>query len=416
MTIGNSFDTTEDSGPSVTLGVLSGIRRDAQDNAIRLETSAATNPGQEGGPYFNIHGDLIGLEHNLPKDDDLATLTPIDRIVANYAVSKPNEAIFDRPRMLTPPQSLSETMSQGFAIAAKRARSGVVTVVPSYADAKVDLPALGGLPARRGPISGTLVDATGIVVTALAPFVVEPSAIDVYAADGSKVAGKLLARDFKSGFAVLSIDPAGKSFSVLETRSQASLEIGQFIIVVGAPDGPPEAAITRDGFVTTGILSAQHQIDVFRDALETDAGINMKNAAGAVVDLHGRLVGIAFPPFLPFGQNSGLGFVMPIEAVKALVPRWREGGTIEPAVLGATLSDNAGGGVRIDSVVPDQPAAKADLRAGDAILEADGTKLADRQAFTDFLARKKCAGDPVTLTIARGKDSLTVSLKLGKRS
>lgn len=415
LTIGNSFGSANESSPAATLGVLAAIHADRQGRGIRLETSAATNPGQEGGPYFNLHGDLIGLEFSLPQGDDLATLTPIDRIIERYADVKEVAGAFEKPRVLTPPSTLSETLSQGFAIAARRARPGVVTVIVEPVDPSAKPADFHGVAVRKGPVSGVIVDPSGIVVAPLSAFQLETKSIRAVTHDGRSLPAILLARDFKAGLAALQLDIGSTPLTPLEMRKSDELQLGQFCLALGAPDDPDAPIAARAGFVTTGILSARNQLDAYRDALQTDAGVGVKNAGGALVDLRGRLIGVVLPPALPFGPNSGLGFAMTVETVLANLPRWKSGASCEPAIIGAILAD-AEGGVRVDSVAANQPAAVAGVHGGDVITHLDGVRIDDRQAFSDFLLKHKCAGETLRLTVQRGKDVLTLSILLGKRS
>lgn len=414
LTIGNSFGSANENSPATTLGVLCAIHVDRQGNCLRLETSAATNPGQEGGPYFNLHGDLIGLEFALPRGDDLATLTPIDRIIARYAAMKDFAGAFQKPRVLTPPATLSESLSQAFAIAARRARAGVVTVLVELADPNATAPDFQGVPARKGPVSGTVVDPSGIVVAPLSAFQLEFKSIRVVTHDGRRLPAILLGKDHKAGLAALQAEVGDAPLPVLPPQTSDQLQLGQFCLALGAPDDLDAPIAARAGFVTAGILSAKHQLDAYRDALQTDAGVGVKNAGGALVDLRGRFLGVVLPPAMPFGQNSGLGFAMPAEAVLANLPRWKSGTSCEPAMIGAVLSDGAGG-VRVDSVSAGQPAAAAGVLANDVITHLDGVRVDDRQAFSDYLAKHKCAGDSLKLTLQRGKEVLSISLVLGKR-
>jgi S1-C subfamily serine protease len=415
MTIGNSFGSASESPPAVTLGVIAGITRDAQGNATRIETSAATNPGQEGGPFFDLRGDLVGLEYSLPAGDDLAMLTPIDLVIAHYADVKEIATVFEKPRTSAPPVSLAESLSKGFAIAARRGRSGVVTLVVKRKDENAELPALYGLPIRKGPISGTIVDASGIVVAQLPAFQTSIDSITAHTADGRALKATLLCSDHKAGLAVLQLDLEGRPLPPLEFRQSSELTLGQFCLALGAAYPIEPGGAPNDGFVTTGILSAMHQLDIYRDALQTDAGIGAKNAGGALIDLRSRLIGVVLPPAMPFGANSGLGFALPAEVVLANLPRWKAGVSCEPGVLGVMLSDSPGG-LRIDSLTPGQPAEKAGLRGGDLITHLDGQKVKLRQEFTDYLAKYKCAGDELKVTVARGAEVSTLTAVLAKRS
>lgn len=428
LTIGNSFGSAEESEPAVTLGVLSAVHRDEKGAPRVLETSAATNPGQEGGPYFNADGDLMGIERDLPTSEDLATISPIERIIADYAQLLPEGSPFQKPRALAPPKSQVQILSRAFAIAAERARKGVVTLVITRRKAEPPAPSAEAavatapapepeaplVPVRMGPVTGTILDAKGFVIASSPPFATDIESIEALLADGRRLRATQIARDEKAGLVLLLLDKGdGEALPVLDEAPSGSVRLGQFVAAIGAPHGPPAA---QDAFATFGILSAQHQLDAYRDALQTDAGVNVKNAGGPIVDLRGRMLGIALPPGQPFGQNSGLGFAIPLDALRAVLPAMMAGRSIEPAMVGVLLGDvPGGGGARIESVSPGMPAEVAGVKAGDQVVLLDGTKIRNRREFADFMAKNKSAGDTLKLGILRDGKPLELSLVLIRR-
>ncbi|MBL8767478.1 MAG: trypsin-like peptidase domain-containing protein [Planctomycetes bacterium] len=438
LSIGNAFNTAAESAPAVTLGIVAAIHKDATGRTARIETSAATNPGQDGCPYFDVDGQLVGVFRQQPSLQDLALLTPMDQIRAAYE-SVPGVAdAFPPPRTVTRPRSRARALSTAFHAAAMNARKAVVTLVitraPPPSEPATTTPADGqpaapapeppkpaeapkGPPAllREGAVTGTIVDPQGFVLAPSRQFPDDVTSIEAHTSDGKVYRASILAHDRKAGLALLVLDkPKGVQFDVLESIATSGLQEGQFVIAVAAPHGPP---VARDPFVTVGVVSALHRLDPWRDAIQTDAGTNVKNAGGALVDLRGRIVGIVLSPDWPFGQNSGLGFAMPIDAVVATVERLKSGSDVEPAFLGVTLTDVASPavGVGVAEVTKGMPAERAGLVVGDLIVACDGKPIRDRGEFSDYMARAKCAGDSIKLTLRRGDATLDVVATLAKR-
>ena len=440
MTVGNAFGTAREGQPAVTLGVVASIRSDSSGQALLFETSAATNPGQNGGPYFSTDGKLVGLLRQLGNELDLATVTPIDRIRLAYADSARSTRIFDSVSKLRPQRTKANMLSRAFAIAARRARPLLVTISITRKPAEEESAELAGdandaeseegqqkggkgkkqeqkpfPPIPDGPVTGTIVDPRGFVVAAAAPFGDDVESIEAHLMDGRKFRATVISRDFKAGLALLLLDKSrSDDLPKLQTFPQEDLEAGQFVLAVGAPYGLP---VEAGPFATVGLLSAQHRLDSYRDALQTDAGVNMKNAGGLLVDLHGRALGIVLQPAAPYGQNSGLGFCMPMDALELALPRLKEGRDVAPAYMGVILSNSMEGrqGALVTQVTSGLPAEKAGLRAGDLILRLDNSMIPNRQALTEYLARAKAAGDAMLVLIERGEETLELELLLTRR-
>lgn len=423
VTIGNSFGSAQESQPAATLGLLAAIYRSADGQVDRLESSAATNPGQAGGPYFDADGALIGLARELPNGSDLATVTPIGRVRDAYAGVPGGDRLFDKPSTLGKQMTRARLLSQAFAIAARRARGGLVTLELVRRAAGATATAAEGaekkgppaLPVRKGPVTATLVDARGIALAAAPPFTDDVESIQAHLADGTSTAARVLARDRKIGLVAVILELApGTQLPLLEEAPASELDIGQFTVAVGSPFLPGSA---DPMFVTAGLLSGQHRLDAYSDALETDAGVNGKNAGGALVDLRGRLLGVLLPPALPFGQDSGLGFALPLVRVREILPRLLDGRDVERPYLGVTMAPPPAGkkGALVGEVAADQPAARAGLEKGDLITALDGMPIADPRAFSDYLARSKAAGDALEVTALRGGQAVQLRVVLGKR-
>ncbi len=438
LTVGNAFGTATEGEPAVTLGVVSSIERDDQGVARSIETSAATNPGQNGGPYFDVNGDLVGLAGALPDGRNLARVTPIDRIRRAYGQVAAADRIFRLGPSTSPRRSKAAILSEAFHIAATRARRGVVTIfitqrvategTPGEAEASEPTPDRDGAkrddrsprpapvpsaPIGGGPITGTIVHEDGFVLTAEPPFSDDVESIEVALADGRRFRATLIARDLKAGLALLLLDKdPGVRLEPLPAAPANELRVGQFAIAVGAPHGPP---VDSEPFVTVGIVSGTSRQNRYVDALQTDAGVNVKNAGGVLVDLRGRRLGVLLPAAPPFGHNSGLGFAIPNDVVARILPGLMLGKNSEPAFIGVVLSDAPGGGVLVTEVSAGFPGERAGLEVGDVITRLDGRAIANRSELTDFIWMHKSPNDELRASVLRGNEARELTILLTSR-
>jgi S1-C subfamily serine protease len=197
--------------------------------------------------------------------------------------------------------------------------------------------------------------------------------------------------------------------------------------------------------VTTGIVSAlQRQIDApsgfsISDVIQTDASINPGNSGGPLLDAQGRVIGINSQIATGGGEGSvGIGFAVPIDTAKDLLPRLRKGEDIERAYLGVRMATVTGdladeldlpqdSGALVETVEDGGPAEDAGLRPtlrddlsgeitqpGDLIVSLDGDPVTSADDVVDAVAAKK-PGDTLELELYRGDEKQTVRVELGER-
>jgi len=297
-----------------------------------------------------------------------------------------------------------------------------------------------GLPEQEGTATGSgfLVDNEGTIVTN-AHVVEGASEVTVnFEEDGDPVKATVKGRDPSTDLAVLKVDPAKiPNARPVPLGDSSAAEVGDPVVAIGNPFG-----FTRT--VTTGIVSAvAREIRApngfsISNVIQTDASINPGNSGGPLMDGVGRVIGINSQIATGGGSGSvGIGFAVPINTAKRLLPQLRQGGEIARAYLGivmSPISDDvardlnlpSSEGALVTCVANPGPARKAGLRGGrtgtsagipaggDLIVEVDGQKVSSPEDVSAAIGDDQ-PGDTVTVTYYRGDDRRTTRVKLGKR-
>jgi Do/DeqQ family serine protease len=246
-----------------------------------------------------------------------------------------------------------------------------------------DIPEGGQLPPQQSAGSGVIIDAESGYVLTNHHVVESADEIVVTLADRRRFDAELVGSDADTDIALLKID-AG-NLTEIEMADSATLEVGDFVVAIGNPFGLGQT-------VTSGIVSALGRSGLqvegrFQDFIQTDASINPGNSGGALVDVDGKLVGINTAIVAPAGGNVGIGFAVPVNMAREVTTQLLEYGEVRRGRLGIQIQDvtpdlaealdlDIDRGAVITQVEPGSAAESAGLRAGDVIVEFNGTSVA----------------------------------------
>jgi S1-C subfamily serine protease len=273
--------------------------------------------------------------------------------------------------------------------------------------------------------SGFVVDKNGTIVTN-AHVVDGASKVTVSLSEGGDaIDAKVEGVDNDSDVAVLKIDPSGKNLTVLPLGDSSKAQVGDPVVAIGNPFGLQRT-------VTTGIVSGlQRQVDApsgfpITDVIQTDAAINPGNSGGPLINARGQVIGINSQIQTGGGSGSvGIGFAVPINTVKQLLPKLERGQTVHHAYLGVRMGDltsdrakrlkvPVSDGAVVGLVNNGSPADKGGLKAGDVIVAIDGHKMGDANDVVGYISGKS-AGDGVQVEYYRGTSKHTANVKLVER-
>ena len=272
--------------------------------------------------------------------------------------------------------------------------------------------------------TGFVFDKSGIILTN--NHVVEgANAIEVKLFDEREYAGKVVGTDPLTDIAVVRID--AKDLRPLVLGDSEALEVGDWVVAIGNPFGLSHT-------VSAGIISAKGRNDVkldssgYYDFLQTDASINPGNSGGPLLNLKGQVVGMNSA--IRGGGAQGIGFAIPINMIKQLLPMLLRDGFVTRSALGVDVIDvrqltsedrhvlklaegeKVTGAVIVD-LIAGGAAARAGLEPGDIIVAFDGQPI-DRSAQLQWLASIAGVGRPATLRVRRGGKLFDMGLTLGR--
>ena len=253
--------------------------------------------------------------------------------------------------------------------------------------------------------------------------------IQVTLDDRSVHAAQLIGFEMDKDVAVLKISPpANTKLRPIEISKSSTLKIGQDVLAIGTPFG-------LDRTLTTGIVSGLgRKIESVTGRpidgmIQTDAAINPGNSGGPLLDSDGKMIGMNTAIYSPSGAYAGIGFAVPVDTIRRLIPQIIKYGKAKKASLGLSLLDDYYAkrlgvpGVIVYEIAPNGPADKARIqptsidqygriRLGDVILEIESKPIRTADDILDILESHQ-EGDTMELTLLRQSKKVTVKLQLG---
>ncbi len=278
----------------------------------------------------------------------------------------------------------------------------------------------GNAPERRQEAggSGFVVSPDGLIVTN--NHVIDgATSVRVHLGDRDYPA-EVKGTDPSTDLALLKID-AGHSLRYLELGDSDKTRVGDWVMVIGNP-------LNLDKTVTTGVVSAKGRSiginpdSAFENFIQTDAAINFGNSGGPVVDMDGRVIGIAT------AINAGaenIGFAVPVSTLQEVLPQLRDKGKVTRGYLGVQIQNlnfetaqsfglDSTDGALVGRVEEDTPAAEAGLKHGDVVLSVDGKKIKMTRDLIDYVANKG-PNTKVNLVVLRDGKKIDKVVKLSER-
>lgn len=359
------------------------------------------------------------LKAEKEKDDPLPpNAVPVATSAAAAATPAPTSHA--APEVKTGPLS--------FAPVAKRADPSVVTIYTlgegEDADRGLFTRRRGSGKTLRGLGTGFIVQKDGVVVTN--NHVVEGAGrILVQLSDERRFPARVAGRDPRTDIAVVKIDNV-TDLPAIQLGDSDTLEVGDWVVAIGNPFGLSHT-------VSAGIVSAKGRgrDDVpldpsgYYDFIQTDASINPGNSGGPLLNLKGEVVGMNTA--IRGGGAQGIGFAIPINMVKQLLPPLLRDGHFTRSALGIRILDARDlspedrrelklgdeKGAVIESVEPGGPADKAKLQAGDLIVAFDGQPI-EKSSLLQWKASTAGVGRTVTIRVVRGGKTFDIPVTLGE--
>ena len=266
--------------------------------------------------------------------------------------------------------------------------------------------------------SGFLIDEQGHVMTN-AHVIDDADTVKVKLADDREYRAKVVGKDTKLDVAVLELQNAPHDLPVAALGQSDVLRVGEYVVAIGNPFG-------LGNTVTMGIVSAKGRsigAGPYDDFIQTDASINPGNSGGPLFNLRGQVIGIntAINP-----QGKGIGFAIPIDAAKQVLPQLIATGHVARGRLGVVIQgmdedlakalgmDHPRGAL-VEEVEPGSPAEKAGIKSGDVLLSVDGQDVPHSEELPRMIAAHK-PGTQVKLTIQRDKQTRNVEVALAGMS
>jgi S1-C subfamily serine protease len=324
----------------------------------------------------------------------------------------------------------------------KRAAPGVVFIRAQVVEQSQSPFNFGFPQQQRGEATGSgfVIDRGGTILTN-AHVVAGATKVTVQFADKHVVDARILGRDESTDLAVLKVSATQSELQPLSLGSSANIQVGDPTIAIGNPFGLERTLTTGVVSATKRTIQAPNGFSI-DGVIQTDAAINPGNSGGPLLDATGRVIGINSQIETGGSGNGsvGIGFAIPIDTAKRLVPELAKTGKVDRGFLGiedpltidSSLSDlnlPVDHGVLVQTVTPGSPAAKAGIKGGDIVAQVDGSEVrlggdiitavngksvSTGDTLVNEIARKK-QGDRVKIDVLHDGRKLTVEVTLAAR-
>ena len=275
---------------------------------------------------------------------------------------------------------------------------------------------------QRALGSGFVVDKDGYVLTNR-HVIDEADQISVTLSNGKRYDAKLVGKDARTDVALLKIEPS-EALTVLELGDSDQTDVGEWVMAIGNPFG------LGGNSVTVGVVSFKGRPLTLGtrgtaiDMIQTDASINPGNSGGPLLNTRGQVVGIntlIITQGVP--QSSGVGFAVPINVAKEVLPQLREKGKVVRGWMGVqiqavsddmakSLKMKSNKGALVSDVTSGSPAEKAGLKPGDVVVGVDGRPVEDSNDLSHYIA-SKVPSTAVRLQVLRDAAEKAVTVTLG---
>jgi putative serine protease PepD len=291
---------------------------------------------------------------------------------------------------------------------------------------------------QEGTGSGTIIDKAGHILTNF--HVIDGARrLEVTLADGSKWPARAVGADPSNDLAVMKIDAPAEQLTVVPLGDSSKLVVGQKVLVIGNPFGF-ERTLTAGIVSSLGRSIRADNGRLIRGIIQTDAAINPGNSGGPLLNASGEVIGVSTAIFSPSGGSVGVGFAVPINTAKRILPELISRGHVARPYLGIAgheifpalaqaLRLPVKEGIMVVEVTPGSPAQRAGIRGGDKtvqvgnlvvrvggdiITEVDGVQVGNFERLSDFIDAKR-PGEAVSVTFVRQGKVHAVDVRLQER-
>lgn len=290
----------------------------------------------------------------------------------------------------------------------------------------------------RGSGSGSIIDTKGHILTNH-HVVADAQKLEVTLADGSKWPAKLIGSDPDNDLAIIKINAPKEKLKVIPMGDSRNLKIGQKVLAIGNPFG-------LERTLTTGVISSLGRTIrsedgyLIEDVIQTDAAINPGNSGGPLLNSEGEIIGINSAIISPSGGSVGIGFAIPVNTAKRVIPELIAKGYVSYPWIGATIQSlipevakylnlKIERGAMIAEVVKGGPADKAGIRGGnqriqvgnmivivggDIVVRVNQQEVKTHDDLIRYI-REKRPGDTILLKIYRKGNLIDIKVTLGER-